>query len=357
MGYTSPNLKSRVFACLLGASLWAVAPRARAEGAEERAAAEAAFAEGVKLLEAGDVAAACRQFESATELSDRNALGGLMMLADCYAKQGRIASAWATYKEVAAKAQRAGQSERERTATERGAELEPRLPRLRLVLGAGFKQVDGLVLRQNGALLPLSLLSRPVPVDPGRITIEVSAPGFETFSKSVLADEGHVTEVEVSPLKKIPEEANSAERGRPVPVPSRTATAPPDAGAASNGDHTLAYVVGGVGIAGVVTSGVLGLIAKSNYDAAYDDGSCATEGSGVVCDDPDGVNSARNLGNVATYVFAGGVAVTAVGAILYLLTPGDTAKTEAGADSHLATLRPNLAFGARAAWFGIGGTL
>lgn len=354
------TLESRLLACLLGVSLVAGASGARAEGAAERAAAEAAFADGVKLMQAGDLAAACKQFETATELSQRKAVGGLLMLADCYAKQGRLASAWATYKEVIAKAQRAGQAERERTASQRVADLEPRLPKLRVGLAAGFKQVDGLSVRKNGVELPLTLLSQAVPVDPGDVSIEASAPGFEPFSVVVGVTEGKLVEVEIPVLKPVAAtaaEPAAVEPGPPTPgLPHDPSTGPRDSGHTPRADHTLAYVVGGVGIAGIVTSGVLGLIAKGNYDTAVEDGNCETIDGSLVCDSPDDVNSARNLGNVATYVFAGGVAVTAVGVLLYLITPGSSSAS-APTLRQTARLRPSAVVGPQGAWLGIGGAL
>ncbi|MEZ4371256.1 MAG: hypothetical protein R3B07_10540 [Polyangiaceae bacterium] len=351
-------MESRLLACLLGISLFAGASGARAEGAAERAAAEAAFAEGVKLMQAGDLAAACKQFESATELSQRKAVGGILMLADCYAKQGRLASAWATYKEVIAKAQRAGQAERERTASQRVAELEPKLPKLRVGFAAGFKQVDGLSVRKNGVELPLTLMSQVVPVDPGKVTVEASAPGFEAFSAVVEVAEGELVEVEIPALA--PVAATAVEPAAPEPgpptagLPHDQGAGPRDGGHTAPPDHTLAYVVGGVGIAGIVTSGVLGLIAKGNYDTAVEDGNCETIDGSLVCDSPGDVNSARNLGNVATYVFAGGMAVTAVGVLLYLITPGSAS---ASVVRQTARLRPSAAVGPQGAWLGIGGAL
>ena len=72
----------------------------------DKAAADALFDEGKRLLAAGDTAQACAKFETSMKLFDQ--LGTRLNLADCYEKVGRTASAWAEFREAASLATKRG---------------------------------------------------------------------------------------------------------------------------------------------------------------------------------------------------------------------------------------------------------
>src|SRR5688572_836836 len=77
---------------------------ARAQGAEERAAADALFQEAKKLLKDGHYGEACAKFAASQDVLPR--LGTQLNLADCYEQQGRHASAWATFRAAASVAKK-----------------------------------------------------------------------------------------------------------------------------------------------------------------------------------------------------------------------------------------------------------
>src|SRR5690348_8189279 len=88
-----------------------VAAPARADtSAEDRAAADALFREGRALVKRGDYAAGCQKLAASQKLDP--ATGTLLALGDCYAREGRTASAWATFNEAIASARRANDAAR-----------------------------------------------------------------------------------------------------------------------------------------------------------------------------------------------------------------------------------------------------
>ena len=76
---------------------------ARAAGAQgPDAAAQLLFDDGKKLLAAGKVSEACPKFEESHRLVPNG--GTLTNLAECLELDGKLASAWLRYKELAARA-------------------------------------------------------------------------------------------------------------------------------------------------------------------------------------------------------------------------------------------------------------
>src|SRR6188508_1232334 len=80
---------------------------AQVSGESRRAAAEALFIEGRRLVAEGKTAEGCAKFAESQALDP--GVGTLLNLARCYERIGRTASAWTTYREAASRAQAAGQ--------------------------------------------------------------------------------------------------------------------------------------------------------------------------------------------------------------------------------------------------------
>ncbi len=90
--------------------------------------AEALFREGRKLLDEGNVDAAC--IKLAESQSQEPSSGTLLNLALCHEKQHKVATAWAEYAAAARLSVTQGRPERADVAMRKSAELEPRLPRM-----------------------------------------------------------------------------------------------------------------------------------------------------------------------------------------------------------------------------------
>src|SRR5262245_8870421 len=94
----------------------------RAQDAMNKATAEALFADGRRLVGAGDYAAACPKFAASQKLDP--GVGTALNLADCYERMGRWASAWAEFRSAASAAHTVGAREREELAGGRAQALE-----------------------------------------------------------------------------------------------------------------------------------------------------------------------------------------------------------------------------------------
>jgi hypothetical protein len=158
-------------------SLTAAAP-AFAQGKEGIA--EGLYNEGKKLLESGNVPAACQKFKASLDV-DR-ALGTIVALATCHEKEGKTASAWGEYAEGVAEAKKQGKADAEKYCRDRMSALEKGLSHLTV---SGTK-TDKMEIKIDGVTMPPEALGSALPADPGERTIEVTAPGYKPWSTKVL---------------------------------------------------------------------------------------------------------------------------------------------------------------------------
>src|SRR5262249_16720673 len=128
----------------------------------ERAAAESLFQSGTSLMAEQKFAQSCEKFEGSLELDP--ALGTMLRLADCYDRVGKTASAWATFQDAASLAHTRNEAVREQMATERIADLEKRLSRLRLQIQP-MPGASDLAVRIGKTRVPQASFDTPLPVD------------------------------------------------------------------------------------------------------------------------------------------------------------------------------------------------
>jgi len=209
-------------------ALWLAGPPAFSRAAEtDEAGARVLFAEGRRLVDAGDYAAACPKFEDSLRLDP--GVGTNFNLADCLERIGRTASAWARFLDVAAATKAAGQVERERVARWRAAVLEPRLCRMIVDVSSPAR---GLVVERDGIAIGQGSWGIAVPVDPGVHVVEATAPDRRKWSQSVTVPEAPTTvSVSVPELEAAPKEAPASPPAilvAPAPaVPAPVASAEP----------------------------------------------------------------------------------------------------------------------------------
>src|SRR6266545_2879000 len=189
--------------------------------AQNKAAADAVFKEGRRLLAKGDVTAACAKFEGSLKLMEQ--LGVRLNLADCYERLGKLSAAYAEFRTAEIAATRAG-DRRAQFAGDRLAALEKRMPYLSVGLASGAA-ITGLVVERDGQPLDPSLLDTALPIDPGEHEVTARAPGRLPWSFRIEAVEGARSTVEVPLLQPEPRPAAPAQAGKPVaatrPVPPR----------------------------------------------------------------------------------------------------------------------------------------
>ena len=321
---------------VLAASLafvWTTALPATARAvpsAEDKAAADALFDAGKRLFSAGSNAAACEKFAASQQLDP--GVGTLMFLADCYGRIGKTASAWATWREAAAAARDAGQTDRESTARKHAADLEPALSRLVIVVPSNVR-VPGLVVQRDGVVVRQAAWGVGVPVDPGSHPVEAKAPGRMLWSSQVDVASGPSEATVTIPLLAAESAPAASVSTEPRSESKDAGTHEPDAGGAVGAtQRAVGYATLGLGAVGLGAGVFLGLRRNDKLDER--DSVCPTQRD---CTEQDLTRNAsltdeaRTAGNWATVGFVAGGLGLAGGAILLLTAPTGPAAAEVGA--------------------------
>lgn len=302
---------------------------------DDKAAAEALYEAGKTLLRT-DVAAACEKFAASQELDP--GVGTLLYLGACYERLGRVASAWAAFREAASYAHRSSQADREKTANERAARIEPRVPKL--IIDAGTGAAPGLEVRRDQKVVPGAMLGVPIPLDPGKHTVVADAPGKATWSSTIELGEGESKTVHIPALGS----DGAAEPGpvaappvdaAPASLPKSAVSAPPPApmAEAEHGSRftstqgRIGIAVGAIGIATMAVGGYFGVRAMSKWGEAKDH--CvdlACDQSGVSLHD-----EAQLSGNVSTALMAIGAVAVGTGLVLVMKAPAGKSEARIGA--------------------------
>jgi hypothetical protein len=291
--------------------------------ASTSAAAEALFEDAVRLMENKEHAKACEKFRASQEMDP--ALGTLLRLADCFDRIDKTASAWATFKEVSSLAAQQGQTERQRVADERVADLEARLSRVELRVAAK-NQIKGLEIMLNGVRVPSATWNSSLPVDPGPQRVSASAPGRKPWQGSIDVPKGpSEVSLDVPALAQAPKRAQEDAKA-------------PEAPSSGSTQRVIGYVVGGVGVAGLAASGVLAYRAHSLREQSLDQ--CQVEDSNACT--AAGVELRRDAvsyARAANYPFFAGAALLAGGVALVLTAPSG-ASNRASSSRLTATVDP-----------------
>ena len=184
--------------------------------AADPAAAQSLFDEGKQLMGEGRYTEACPKFDE-SQRSDPG-LGTQFHLADCWQHVGRLASAWALFREVESAAHTRGETSRERVAHDRAAALEPFLSKI-LIAPHGAAGTPGLSIQRDGAEVGREQWGVPVPADPGPHTIAIYAPGKQPWGTGVeVPMNAAVVTVDVPPLADFADLPTAA-AVPPVPAP------------------------------------------------------------------------------------------------------------------------------------------
>ena len=288
-------------------------PRAHAQSAEDKAAADAAFEEGKRLMVAHAFAEACPKF--AESIRRDPGLGTMLGLADCYEKNGQSASAWAEFREAASAAARKG-DKREALARQNAARLEPLLSRI-LVRVPHDADIRGLVVQRDGVEVGRAMWDEAVPVDPGVHAVSASAPGSKEWQTTV--------EAPATPGVQTVTVPHLEPASPPEPSPAAVASPPPPPPVRPSSDRGRTQRIAGgaaagAGVIGVAIGAVLGVVAKSKLDQSNSGGHCDAADT---CDGPGlGLrSSAESAALGSTVAFVVGGALVAGGAVLWFTAP------------------------------------
>lgn len=214
-------------------------------------------------------------------------------IALCEEKLGKLVAALGDYQLAAADA-RAEKAEQVAEEVEARLEsLEERIPKLTVTRGAGAEAASVVL---DGVSVGDRVIGTAMPTDPGPHTVEATAPGMKAFRRSVRLDEQQSEVVELTL-----EPATALTRATPPPVSPRPA---PIAG----------YVIGGIGVASLVASGVFfGLRASrlSHLNEICPDRRCPRSAQ-------SDIDAGKLDTTIANVTLAVGLAAVAGGAVLVL---------------------------------------
>ena len=166
---------------------------------ERKAAARAAYAEGVQLQEQKDCAKALPRFESAERLFD--APTHLLHIAQCQAAMGKLVEAQETYATLSHLSLEKGAPGAFREAQEAGrveqAKVKPRVPTLRLDTVPAASSLKGLVVQINGTQMPADLVGIARPINPGRYRVTMTATPARSATGEIEVKEGEAKTLEL----------------------------------------------------------------------------------------------------------------------------------------------------------------
>ncbi|MEZ4227004.1 MAG: hypothetical protein R3B13_39055 [Polyangiaceae bacterium] len=151
------------------AALLLAPPASSAPGGAARA--DALFREARTTMKAGDYDAACPKLEESYRLDP--AAGTAVNLGDCFDKQGKVGSALLAYR--AARDLLQPGDPRISPVAQQIAVLERRAPKLTITLAP--EAPEGMTVLRNGRKVELAELGKALPLNPGDVVLEVSAPG------------------------------------------------------------------------------------------------------------------------------------------------------------------------------------
>ncbi|HET7539273.1 MAG TPA: hypothetical protein VFK05_05355 [Polyangiaceae bacterium] len=188
--------------------------------------------------------------------------------------------------------------------------LKARVPRVVVTRGTG---ADSATISLDGVALGDAVLNSPLPVDPGPHVVEGIGPGFLPFKQAFRIAEQQTATIEVQlepePVKREPKVPP------PAPSPPRTM-------------RNAGFIVGGVGIASLITSGTMYYLRQRaindlDEQCGPDHMSCPPSAQSTI----DRGKLYTTLGNVTVVVGALGLGV---GATLIVLSGRSSARANVG---------------------------
>jgi hypothetical protein len=288
------------------------------------------FDAGDALMNNGRVHEACPKYAESYRLDPR--LGVLLHWADCLEQDGKLASAYAAFRDAVELAERAA-DRRRKLAVARVRALEPRLSRIIIDAPKNGLPEDA-AIQLDSMNLVASGLGVGIAVDPGEHWVRASAPGFAPFATSlVVSGEGRVERVTIPALQRVvsaePElsprtAAAVGQATRSTAVTTRRV--PSGADARSNDQKWLGVAVAG---AGVVALGVGAFFAVETLDALDQREAICPRDPCPANADRDRVRTleadARTAQAWALGLSIGGAIAVVAGTVLYLRSPSDRA--------------------------------
>ena len=296
-----------------------------APAAAEDASAQALYESGMADFKAGKFASACpilRQSFRLEALPEK-----LFHLAECEESAHRVTSAAATYDDYLAlydqlpASTREEERGREKLASERRHALDAKIPHVIFRLPATVPNGTKVTRRASDAKDRIEVVvGVQLPIDPGEHYVMTELAGRAPWEKRFFINEGEnkTVELDVSPPTK--GSPDGTRMNRPIaPVPTMLPLLNPG----MSGRRVGAYVVGSVGLVGIVFGAVTGVVTWGQKSVVTDN---CNDGSPRFCN-PVGESAsstAATFGTVSTVSFAVGLTCLVGGIVLYATEPAPT---------------------------------
>jgi len=256
-----------------------------------------------------------------------------LMAATTLIKLGRKGEAYDELGKVIVEAQAAAATDPKYNKTADGArtkqkEIEGDVGKLTIV-GAVDKAPPGAELLVNGRSIPASQWSSPITVDAGSVDVAFTGEVPRT--------------VQVPPGGEATVDMNAPLPG--VEEPDETAMEMDSSGGYSGPDRMMiAYIAGGVGVAGLVTFGVFGGLAQGKFNSLDDACPSRTNCPADLQGDADTGKTFQTVANVSLGIGIAGLVVGGGFLTWALLDPAEGEEGESPDGSDVA-LRPQLSVG------------
>jgi hypothetical protein len=300
---------------------------------EQKAAAGKAFEEGLKLAKAGkheDALASFRASYGAVASPNSH-----LMIARELVELGRVGEAYSEYEATVTEAEAAAALDKKyaaalKSATTERDDLRKKVHLIQLSV-SGQKPGDKVMVGTRE--VSESDWSKPIAVPPGSVTLELVSGGSPVASQTVEATAGGESNVGLAPPSAAPaaepEPAQASAQGK-----ISTSEGSPDL-------RTWAYIAGGVGVAGLVTFGVFGLLSNSKHSKLEDE--CNND----ICskDLQDTRNQGKTFQTIANVGLIVGIAGLGTGTALYLISGKKSEK--AAKQEKPKAFRPQVSVGYR----------
>lgn len=295
--------------------------------------AQSLFDQGKQLMDAGSFASACPKLQESQRLDPGG--GTLLNLALCHEREGKIATAWAEFKEALAIARRDDHEARIEAAEQHIAALAPRLPWLTINVASDVPEQE---IRLDGAILSKVAWGGPLAVDPGPHEVIASAPARKAWSLKLTMAPAEKRALSVPPLDTEASQGKPAVADKPAPptLPQRPTPAPPSPHREAKSSGAAGWIVGGAGVVALGVGGYFGLQTLSKKQESDElcptDTTCTNEG--VTRNDQ--AHTAAWISNIGI-----GLGLLGVGVGTYLVLSADSDSNEG------AVAEPTLALGTR----------
>ncbi|MES1182157.1 MAG: PEGA domain-containing protein [Myxococcales bacterium] len=251
------SLNSRTWVSSLALALVIVGSQAPAlaQDAAELKKARAQFQQATELEQAKNWTAALQAFREVGQV--RMTPQVRFHIAVCEEGLGRLVAALGGYELALADADKVG-PDFKGEVEENVNKLRARIPKLVIERGAG---ANAAAIELDGVAVGDSSVGVEVPLDPGPHAVTAKAPNRKPFEASVTLTEEQTTHLEVK-LEELPPELLRTGSGPPPPEKPPSKVVP--------------FVIGGVGVASLIGSGVLFGLRQSTLNELED--ACGSDG-------------------------------------------------------------------------------